>query len=69
MYNSCPHPGCPIKDYDLWKESQCTANKPMLLYVPAGQHVHIYCPVHPEGHVIYGSSVTWNSSYTTSFDT
>lgn len=63
MYiKKCPHPGCPVPDMpDPWEMSQCTANKPMLLYIPPGQHVHIMCPVHPEGHIFYGSGVTWCS--------
>jgi|SRR5581483_5151875 len=29
----------------------CICNKPLLLYIPGGQHIH--CPVHPD-HIIYG---------------
>ena len=62
MYKKCPHPGCPVPEETWpspWDLSQCTANKPMLLYIPPGEHVHVLCPVHPEGHVFHGSGITW----------
>jgi len=48
--------------------------RPLSLYIPPGTHMHLGCPVHPEGHVLRGSSVTlgaqlhglpgWNGSTT-----
>jgi hypothetical protein len=59
-HHKCPHPGCPVPDYDdeIRKARFCVLNKPLLLYVPPGTHMHLSCPVHPEGHIIFGSSVT-----------
>jgi hypothetical protein len=55
----CPHPGCPIPYRDPWRESQCVLNKPLGLYIPPGEHIHLECPVHPQGHVLYGSPITF----------
>jgi len=38
---------------DPWKNAQCTAHKPLLMVIPPGG-THLSCPVHPEGHHIYG---------------
>lgn len=57
----CPHPNCPANKepwIDPWEASQCTLNKPLWMVIPP-EGVHIPCPVHPEGHHIYGSPVTW----------
>ncbi len=60
----CPHPGCPSNQepwIDPWEESQCTLNKPLWMVIPP-EGVHISCPAHPEGHHIYGSSITWTET-------
>jgi hypothetical protein len=55
----CPHPDCPIPFRDPWRESQCVLNKPIGIYIPPGEHIHLECPVHPGGHVMYGSPITF----------
>ena len=57
----CPHPGCPSNEepwVDPWEASQCTLVKPLWMVIPP-EGTHISCPVHPEGHHIYGSGITW----------
>jgi hypothetical protein len=56
----CPHPNCPSNQEpwtDPWEAAQCTLNKPIWMVIPP-EGVHISCPVHPEGHHIYGSPIT-----------
>lgn len=50
----CPPDKQPI---DPWKESQCVLNKPLWMVIPAGG-IHLHCPVHPEGHHVYGTEIT-----------
>jgi len=52
--NPCPQcpPDAPYEEPEPYNPA-CICNKPMLLYIPAGQHIH--CPVHPDV-VIYSSS-------------
>jgi len=60
----CPHPNCPANDepwIDPWEASQCTLNKPLFMVIPPGG-VHLSCPVHPEGHHIYGPDITWEET-------
>lgn len=57
--HNCPVPDCPEND-PKWPKPEpfnpnCICNKPMLLYIPPGQHIH--CPVHPQ-HVIHGSHIS-----------
>ena len=57
---------CPFCDparpkRDPWKESQCVLNKPLFMVIPPGG-VHLSCPVHPEGHHVFGPQVTWMES-------
>ena len=58
----CPHPNCPEnhepygEPYDTRK---CTQYQPIWISIPAGEHVHISCPVHPEGHIIYGPDISF----------
>lgn len=49
----CPNGGPWKRDKSI-DDPRCICNKPLLLYVPAGEHVH--CPVHPN-RVIRGSEV------------
>jgi hypothetical protein len=42
----------PDPSYD---NPNCICNKPMMIYIPAGQHIH--CPVHP-GYTIHGQNIT-----------
>ena len=54
--NGCPH--CPPTEE--WPEPgrydpNCICNKPMMLYIPPGQHIH--CPSHPDV-IIRGSDIT-----------
>jgi hypothetical protein len=58
-----PQKECPFckpgrKRPDPWRESQCTLNKPLWMVIPPGG-VHLSCPVHPEGHHVFGPQVTW----------
>jgi hypothetical protein len=55
---SCPY--CkPCDDCDRpWRESQCILNKPLMMVIPPGG-VHLDCPVHPEGHHIFGPPSPW----------
>lgn len=52
---NCPHTPQPFKVVPPTNDPQCICSKPLLLYIPPGEHVH--CPVHP-AHVIHGSNVT-----------
>lgn len=46
----CEHPPDPFRD------SQCVLNKPLHMVIPP-QGAHLSCPVHPDGHHIFGSQV------------
>ena len=60
----CPHPNCPVPEQpDPWELRQCTLNKPIWISIPAGGHIHLTCPVHPEGHIIYGPNITWGDPW------
>jgi len=49
-------PDCP--ENKRWPSTLgCTCNKPLLLYIPPGHHVHMCCPVHGD-YVIRGSDIT-----------
>ncbi len=54
--NPCPQ--CP-PDSEPWEPEpynpNCICNKPLLLYIPPGQHIH--CPVHPDV-ILRGSDIT-----------
>ena len=39
---NCPHDHKPLR-----RDSNCMCGKPLMLYIPPGEHVHP-CPVHPE---------------------
>jgi hypothetical protein len=60
----CSHP---FTDFGSgWRQTEypnptCICNKPLLLYIPAGEHVHLNCSVHGD-FVVYVSSVTYTSS-------
>jgi len=55
----CPYPDCPVnKEPDPWEESQCVLNKPLFMVIPP-EDVHLSCPVHPAGHHIHGSGISW----------
>lgn len=53
----CPY--CPPdkQPFDPWKESQCVLNKPLWMVIPP-EGIHLACPVHPEGHHVYGTTIT-----------
>jgi hypothetical protein len=56
----CPFPGCPANDepYEDPRDTrECTLNKPLWMVIPA-EGIHLSCPVHPEGHHIYGNQIT-----------
>ena len=36
----------------------CSLNEPLWMVIPPGG-AHLSCPVHPEGHHIFGSQITW----------
>jgi hypothetical protein len=57
----CPYPNCPANEepyIDPWEAAQCTLNKPLWIVIPP-EGIHLSCPVHPEGHHIYGHGITW----------
>lgn len=62
-------PQCP--DESVWEPDpsydnpNCICNKPMMIYIPAGQHIH--CPVHPDFRM-YGSNITFGSGCTYTHD-
>jgi hypothetical protein len=45
---------------DPWRSGQCTLNKPLWMVIPL-EGVHLDCPVHPEGHHVFGSAVMWGT--------
>lgn len=53
---------CKEKDnypYDkLNKLNKCICHKPLLIYIPPGEHIHINCPIHGDVK-IYGNCITW----------
>jgi hypothetical protein len=54
----CPYPNCPENDKeDPWDTRECVLNKPLWMVIPA-EGIHLACPVHPEGHHIYGTQIT-----------
>jgi len=57
----CPHPNCPENDRDPWIDEyrECTLHKPIWISIPAGEHIHIECPVHPGGHILRGSNIRY----------
>lgn len=32
-------------------------HEPIWISIPAGGHVHITCPIHAQGHILYGSNI------------
>jgi hypothetical protein len=44
--------------FDPWREAQCVLNKPLMMVIPPGG-VHLECPVHPEGHHVFGSPLVY----------
>ena len=59
--NKCPFCDPDSKRRDPFRESQCVLNKPLFMVIPPGG-VHLDCPVHPEGHHVFGPSITWLES-------
>jgi hypothetical protein len=57
----CPFCDKDFKPIDPWRESQCVLNKPLWMVIPPGG-VHLECPVHPEGHHVFGSPVIYMDS-------
>ena len=55
----CPHPNCPENDRPEFPFEKCTLHEPIWISIPAGEHIHISCPVHPEGHILRGSPISW----------
>lgn len=54
----CPNPTCPVKpNLEKWPYTECSLNKPLMLHIPSGQHLHLPCPVHGE-HILHGPEVT-----------
>ena len=57
---------CPFcdKDYkprDPFRESRCVLNQPLMMVIPPGG-VHLSCPIHPEGHHVFGPEISWMDS-------
>jgi hypothetical protein len=57
----CPFCDPNFKPRDPWRESQCVLNKPLWMVIPP-EGVHLECPVHPEGHHVFGSPATFMHS-------
>jgi hypothetical protein len=57
----CPY--CPptAPEIDPYDGRECTLNKPLWMVIPPGG-IHLSCPVHPEGHHIYGMDITCQTS-------
>lgn len=51
--HSCPHCERPPMPSPVG----CVLGKPLMIAIPP-QGVHLSCPVHPEGHHIFGPQVT-----------
>ena len=54
----CPFCKPDRKPFDPFRESQCVLNKPLFMVIPPGG-VHLECPIHPEGHHVFGPQVTF----------
>lgn len=54
----CADPNCPHSQKLMppVSDPRCLCDKPIWIYIPAGEHIH--CPVHPDA-VIHGSPVRW----------
>lgn len=57
----CPFCKPDYNPFDPYRESQCTLNKPLWMVIPPGG-VHLECPVHPDGHHVFGSQVSFMES-------
>ena len=56
----CPHPNCPENDRPYpYPHERCVLNDPIWISIPAGEHIHLTCPVHPQGHILRGSPITF----------
>ena len=55
-HGKCPFCDPNYKPRDPWRESQCVLNKPLMMVIPPGG-IHLECPVHPEGHHVFGQQV------------
>lgn len=55
----CPHPNCPENDRPEFPYEKCTLTEPIWISIPAGEHIHISCPVHAEGHILRGNPISW----------
>ena len=53
----CPHPNCPENDRPEFPFEKCTLHEPIWISIPAGEHIHISCPVHPNGHILRGPDI------------
>ena len=52
-------PFCPPTEpeIDPYDGRECSLNKALWMVIPA-EGIHLHCPVHPEGHHIYGNEIT-----------
>jgi hypothetical protein len=59
MYRKPRCPYCPPTEpeIDPYDGRECSLNKPLWMVIPA-EGIHLHCPVHPEGHHIYGNQIT-----------
>jgi len=55
----CPHPNCPENDRPEFPFEKCTLREPIWISIPAGEHIHISCPVHPGGHILRGPDISY----------
>ena len=54
----CPFCDPERKPFDPFRESRCVLNQPLMMVIPPGG-VHLECPVHSEGHHVFGPQVTF----------
>ena len=54
----CPECG---EEYERPHIDRCICNKPLMICIPPGKHIHIHCPVHGDVK-IYGPRMHWLAS-------
>src|SRR5271157_2470442 len=57
----CPFCDPNYKPRDPFRESRCVLNQPLFMVIPPGG-VHLSCPIHPEGHHVFGPEISWMES-------
>ncbi len=55
-------PFCKPCPQSPWAQSQCVLNKPLWMVIPPGG-IHLDCPVHPDGHHVFGPEITYSMAF------